>query len=560
MPISDFVRQVLQGIQAVGTDVAPLMGPNWAQNNLALQRMRAEQAAQAQQSDTQQSQFAQQQGLRQQEMDIRQAEFGQRQQDMLNQYDLALNKQGLRRVLPTAMDGLNQTGPGAPSQGAPSGPMAPTGTPGPVGTPQPQLGPLSAQQGQTGLSMNAAPSGNEGLAAQRMGSPTQASSAGGGVINPAAPPAVLPTAFTITNPITGKPERVEQISNQTPNEQMIPVPKEMQEFAGTTSMPLSSFQKFTQSMKELGIQMPGGKPEKALSEPERQEQSAAKAIAVAHGANPTGINSINDLPQEQQEEAWNKKTELGASEVDKAAKAAALQLKKDREERYANEKASDIDVMKDLRRDGQAIFDIKDKDQAARIRIAAAQEGLKLPTRQIPKQGQMADSDIAADQVQQQIGEMSRIADALGPSSFGPMMGRLNNAEGVWGAPLFDKDDPRAQLEQRFRTLATSLTIQETKLAGGGRASVQLFNAMKDITPGMRMDGAFLQGALKGTYDRAQMTKNSIKRWANGEIEDPYKQYSPYKKGDVVTLKGGSKIRLTSDPDEKGNFNHEPTQ
>src|SRR5712671_3363422 len=91
MPLTDFLKNFLQKlperIQYLGTDVAPLMGPNW-QQAITEEKTRNQQMAQAQQAQQNwQQQFAQQQ-----------AQFAAQQQHGQGQLQLEAIKAGLRQV------------------------------------------------------------------------------------------------------------------------------------------------------------------------------------------------------------------------------------------------------------------------------------------------------------------------------------------------------------------------------------------------------------------------------------------------------------------------------
>lgn len=557
MPISDFIQQVLQGVQAFGNAAPAFDTKNWSENLLRMQQMKQQQAEQAAAAQNQQGQQnLQEQHWRQQlaqQKAYQDAEIQNRQQELyLNA--LLHGAQPADAQQTPGGPGLYSGGNG-PSIGAGGGQTAPTGSP----APPPQIplatvrGLLNQDQQQSGgfgvNQPNQGPTGNAALAQQRFASPPTASA--GGVVIPAAPQAsptqgIAPTVFNIAG------HRL-QFPTDNSTESMANVPTSLQSLTDKKQMPLSDLFKLSEIARNTGIT----KADQPIKQPSRW----ADAMYAAMKEKYPNAKTLDDIPIPDLAAVQNRADEIQAGEAGREAKQARLDAQKQRADDIQAAHDSDSAVMDLVRRDGQALFDIKDNKQKDRILSQAKTEGIKLPSRQIPKQGQMTDSDIAADTVQQSINRMSTIARLLGPASFGPMIGRLENAEGDWGKPVFGKDDSRAQLEQEFRTLAVGLTAQETKLVGGGRASVQLYNAMKDITPNMRMDaGTFLQGAMKGTLARAQMTKNAIKRWSMGEIEDPYKQYSPNKKGDTVTLKDGRRVKLLSDPDAQGNADYAPVQ
>ena len=553
MALSDFVRSVLQNIQYAGTAVAPLMGNNWQQAAQEMQnRQMQQQQADAQAAQQQQANDFETQRLAQSKQ-YQDAEVEDRRQQILQGFS-KLGKVTLAEDQSPGGAGLQS---GGASLGAGGGAMQPNQPNVPPQIPT-TLGILNGMQGAPSQTPNAAnQSENAGLAQQRFaGAPTASQ---GGVVIPAASgtPAsnVVPTAFQFIGP-GGKKYNYTPGSDQS-DDPNISVPAELQGLAnGAKTLPLSQFRTLSEAAKSLGIQVSGAK---ATKEPNPWSSALDTAIKEKYPK----ANSLDDpqIPITERAGIQNRATEIQAGEAGAAAKEARQAALDQRAKDVQDAHDSDNAVMNLVKRDGQAIFDIKDEKQLHRIQAQADAQGIKLPTRQIPKQGQMADSDLAADSVQQTISRMSQIAKLLGPADFGAVGGRLLNAEGEWGSPVFAKDDMRSALEQEFRTLSVGLTAQETKLVGGGRASVQLFNAMKEITPSMKMDaGSFLQGAMRGTIARAQMTKTAIKHWSMGEIENPYKEFSPNKSGSIVTLKDGRKVKLTSDPDEKGNFSYVPAQ
>jgi len=572
MPISDFIRKVLLGTQASDQQAAQTEDPS---NPYQMAQQAQGQPPAPGLSDIMGGilhhviQAAIQPSLPNRQQDLREAQLGQQQsqfeqqmaaeqarantmtpyqramiQDAQDKMDIEMIKQGFRKKVPDG--GLQGQGPsfgGGGGQG-----VAPSQTgPDPISMMLPWKDTMQGAPSQTPNAANTqSPITTPGM---RATSPPTASA--GGVIAPAQPQTVtvrgnewIPPSGASSIPPIQVPEDLQDIYGKEP----IPV-----DSAAHAFQVRQDFAKMRESLKKPL----GGKEDDNV----RIERDAAQAVAKDHGVkDPSGIKAIGDLPLEQREEAWNRKADMHAGATAVAAKEAARAAAEARAKEVQEAHDSDTAVYGLVKRDGQALFDIKDTKQQQRIIAMAAKEGYKLPTRQIPKTGQMNDSLLAADTVQQSIRRMADIAKALGPNSFGAVAGRLLDAEGKWGSPMFTEDgDPRKQLEQDFRTLATGLTAQETKLVGGGRASVQLYNAMKEITPNMKMDlNTFLQGAMHGTFSRAQMTKNAIKRWAYGDIENPFTQFSPYKKGDIVTHKDGKRYKLTSDPDEKGNATFEP--
>lgn len=548
MPLTDFLKHFLQklpeNIQYLGTDVAPMLGPNWQQAIQQEQQRQLQMGLSQQQQENWEKQFGAQQAQQGQENQFRQG-----------QLQLGALEHNIIPYQPSQAQGgpgLTQNSPASPSLAGAKGGGSnqPTSQPGPSADPNAMLGNWGAfmngmqQAPSQGVNQpNQVPGGMAMSPSNRM--PSMGGDSGaGGAIAAAAPRPLVPTPFNIS----GLPGQYQQRP-----EAQIPVPPELQKEGFPATMPESQFkgiQQYIDTRERLAAL--AAKPGKEEKEPEAIQQTAAQLTAKAQGLQGT-FKRINDLPLEHQAAAWEKDRELRSSEADKINKQLAIQGQKDREEKYANQKASDTEVLGDIQRDPQGWFSIKDKDQQARVRTLAQQQGIRLPTREIKPNGQMADSLVAADTVQQQVDRMKQIATALGPASFGAMMGRLKNAEGDWGDPVFT-DPTRAGLEEEFRGYSRNLSAQEAKLVGGGRTSVVIYNAIKGVTPGQWMDPAILEGAFRQAVNRAQITKNAINRWQYGDISDPYKNFNDAT-GKFGTI-GGKRVRVTGHDDKTGKITY----
>jgi hypothetical protein len=547
MPLTDFLKNFLralpENVQYLGTQVAPLLGPNWQQAIQAEQQRQLQLGAAQQQQENWEKQFAAQQAQQQQ-----QAEFER------GRLSVEALRSGLRPQPAQTQGGPSLYGnqPAAPSFGggggvgaAPEVPNAP-----PSQTSITSIAPWlqmfgMQQQGGQGVNAPGQVTGAVTTPSMRMPAMGGASDAGGAVAPAAAP--VMPTPFNIPG-LQGQwgvqPEL--QVPMSPTLRQLLPgLPAQI------PASQLQHIQPYLDTLERM--QAKAITPEKEPSEPAAIQQTAAQLTAKEKGLTGT-FKRISDLPLENQEAAWEKDRELRQSESDKINKQLAIQAQKDREEKYANQKASDDEVLNDIQRDPQSWFSIKDKDQQARVRQLAKANNVKLPSREVKATGQIADSLIAADTIQQQVARMRQIATALGPTSFGAMMGRLKNAEGEWGDPVFT-DPLRAQLEEEFRGYSRNLSAQEAKLVGGGRTSVVIYNAIKGVTPGQWMDPAILEGAFRQAVNRAQMTKNAIKRWQFGDIDDPYANYnSPI--GQYGTI-GGKRVKITGHDPKTGLLTYE---
>jgi hypothetical protein len=403
---------------------------------------------------------------------------------------------------------------------------------------------MFGQQQQSGLSMNAPGQQPGGMptAASRM-APTGGASGGGGVASPA-----ISTVFNIGK---GQYQKLSGSDETT----SVDIPEKFRGlFGGQAKVdfkdPAMARQIQSEFIKDV---MAGGKPAKEPNKEADLMKSAAQLTADAHKLKGT-FNSINDLPLEHQAEAWNQHADLLGGEVAKAAKEARTQNQLDRSEKFRTEKASDQEALNMIKQDPFAWFDKSIiPDQKARLRLLAKDQGVTLPSR-APKEGMDKKIEIA-NEIQEQVQRMKAIAEALGPESFGAMIGRMKNAEGDWASPVFT-DPMRAQLEQEFRGHSKFLTLQEVSLFGGGRTAVQLFNEAKSVTPQQKQDMNFLTGSFRSTFNRAQMSKDAVRRYIYG-IDEPVG--TGRKKGDVVLIKG-IPHRLTSDRDKSGNFTAEPVR
>jgi len=433
--------------------------------------------------------------------------------------------------------GLNAT---APTMAEQPGPM---GTPRQPPTPQDSmtnLMPLMSMlmpgggQGQTGVGMNTPQQVSGGM-------PTPASrtapTVGGGVTSPAESPVID----------FGGGMRYEKIPDAA--ETMVPTNAAAVKAGFKSAYPMSEYKVIQPTLEKFMAQdvpkTPAGKEADLM-------KSAAQMTAKEAGLDPTKFNSINDLPLEHQEKAWDKHADLLGGDVAKAAKEARTQNQLDRAKKYQDEKASDQEVLNDIKRDPLAWFSKNiPLDQKPRIRSAAKEAGITLPTRE-PTDPMKIKIEVA-NEIQAQVQRMRAIAEALGPQSFGAMIGRMKNAEGDWGNPIFT-DPLRASLEQEFRGHSKFLTAQEVQLFGGGRTAVALYNMLKSATPQQMQDMPFLTGSFNSTFNRAQQSKDGVRRYAYG-IDEPVG--TGRKKGDVVLIKG-IPHRLTSDRDKSGNFEAEP--
>jgi len=561
MPITDFLRSFVEALSYAG------MSPQ-QQHEALLRKQQLQMEQQAGQADAEQKErmFQAQygpQGRYAQELDLR------RQQQMIDLIRGGAYPQG---AMPAGNAANLQGGPGLSATG-PTTAEAPTPTTIPPPVPNatsrggdstavslmPFLNMMGLQQ-SGGQNVNAATQqGGPTTPASRV-APTGATSGGGGVISPAAAPMpsaspAAPNVFNFTGP--GNKSIPFVLPNQTTDDPMIPVLPEVAAklgYGNVSQIPKSQYAPNEALFREATMQS-------ILPKPAREPDMKAQAMLTAvQEVNPKG-QTIEDVPAEQRGKVFDRAIDLQAGELGRQQKEANLAAAKDREQKVQDARASDDAMYAILHNDGQALFDIKDNAQKDRMLVRAKAEGFQLPTRQIPKQGQMADGLLAANVVQRAASRMEAIARALGPEDFGAVIGRLNNAEGKWGATFFKKDDARAELEQDFRLQSAAIAAQETKLLGGGRASVMLFNIIRDVSARPALAPALLKGALRGTEARAQMTKDSVNDWAYGRSEKPFvPNTSTYKKGDVVTLKSGARVRLLADPDKDGNAPHEPVQ
>jgi hypothetical protein len=524
MPISDFIRNFLQNVQYLGT------GVGWTPQQQAELRARDERQQVGQQA---QSNWEQQFGANEAERKARMD------QEAMRTYFEGLKIPGMD-VQPPASGTPSFTTSG-PSMGGGGGqgasPEVPNSPPQSIlPTFGQMMGDLASQgqQGQTGSPLNAPgaiPSGVTSTGNRLL--PTGASSGGGGVVSPAH--SVIPTPFNIPG-VHGLPGlQYTPPSETAPGNMEVPA-----NIATKLGMPAGVKLPPSQYMEAIKAAAAMEKPGKEPTKEEDQQRTASQLVAKENNLTGT-FKRIADLPLEHQAAAWEQVTQLNASAADKEIKAARLQADKDRNEKYKNQKASDNEVLTELKDNPQVWFNKSlTDDQRARVRAAAEQSGIRVPTAE-PTQ-KMKDKVESADEIQRQLNIMKQIAGEIGMENFGGVLGRMTNAEGAWGTPWFTKDPRLQTLEQEFRNHSRLLTMQEVQAFGGGRTAVQLYNAVRGVTPQAIQSGPVLQGAFEATARRAQQTKDAVKAYMYG---DAYKTPSQYTEGQVIKHKGKN-IKITN--------------
>src|SRR5579859_629942 len=521
MPISDFVRNFLQNVQYAGT------GIGWTPEQQAEMRARSERQAAGQQAqENWQKQFAAQQDARQQAQEEAQGRLF---AELLKNPDIQMAPNARTEAEPSLTGAGPSLGGGGGVQGAVQA------TPQPFPTLPQMLAEQAAggQQQQPGFGVNAPGALPSGITTPSDRVPTaNGASGGGGVVQPAR------TSIPLNLPGLGsKFPNLQYTSPGAPaGKEEKPVPDALADKFGLPhgiTLP-------PQQLAELAVKSASIEKPKEPSKEEGQQQTAAQMVAQAEGLKGS-FKHITDLPLEHQAKAWDQLTQLNASEADKEIKAARLQKQQADTEKYADQKAADGEVVKELQENPQVWFNKSIPDaQRARVRIAASAAGIRIPTAE-PTQ-KMKDKLEAADEIQRQVNIMRNIAQELGPANFGAVIGRMTNAEGAWGTPILTKDPRTATLEQEFRNHSRLLTMQEVQAFGGGRTAVQLYQAVKGVTPQPTQSFPILEGAFNGTMRRAQQTKDAIKAYMYG---DALKTPSPYKEGQTVMYKG-KPVKITN--------------
>lgn len=376
----------------------------------------------------------------------------------------------------------------------------------------------AGQQGQTGHAVNGA--------AQVAPSTTPGNRLPGA--NPAAPSmGALGPLFNLGN-LAGRPLNVQQFgaSNEESPSIEFTVPPSMTGGSAPQKIKVPINKDTNASTVELLKLFGGGTKPSKLGAPEAQMRSAAQQVAQAHGLPIDQFEHPNDLPVDMQKEAWSNYNDLRMTDLEKQQKQELLDAEKEKNKQFAEARASDSAVMDLLKRDPM-YFDhkhIPDQKQYDRILTQAAEQGVKLPTRTpTPK---MDEASNTADELQMQTKRIESLAQQVGWQNFGAIIGRLKIGEGKIGEPLITidkpsaKGTPQAQLESELRDHLNFLTLQETKLFGGGRTAVMLVNMVKTTSPQQWQSQPLFQGALTAAYNRAQITKNAVKRYAFGDTDE----------------------------------------
>jgi len=524
MPLTDFLKNFLQklpeNIQYLGTDVAPLMGPNWQQAIQSEQQRQMQMGAAQQQQENWEKQFGAQEQQRQQQNQFQQGQL------MLEAIRNNLIPQGAQPQRTPGGPGLNGGGAN-PSFGAGGGAgAAPTQAPSPDPSNMSSIAPFMAmlsgagQQQTGGQSVNAAgQTAPGGQPPMRMPGMSGDSGGGGG--------ATVPSAFNIPG-INGP-----MIPKQEPVVPLHPdIVKAWPELAQKypNGMPISQYKNLEpQFDKMLGV---GAKGEGAKDNP--------KEVMVQSRLVAAGIPGDWRQVAKTNPDAYAKAV---AEAEDLSNPQLALQ-RREQEQNLADklklaesEKNNAIAYWDRVKADPSAWFD-KEEDKKTRTYTEqlAKQRGEENFIPKKPLDTVRQQSEAFAMDVLSGNNKLRSIASELmqeDPAAFGAIAGRWNETLTHIGAPV--GRTPKANyLINAFLDNINPLLARDTKQLSGGRAAIQMMNMLKQSFPTLHTN----PGALAAAFDTADgIAKNTIRdnRLFSYGITDPKKFYP----GEELSHKSG---------------------
>lgn len=500
MPLTDFLKSFLQklpeNIQYLGTDVAPLMGPNWQQAMQAEQERQLRLAAGEQQQANWEKQFgAQQQHARTQE-DIEQGK-------LFSDYI----RSGWMPQQAPENRGLQGAGPSfGAGGGVTASPETPIGADPSITSLAPWLSMFnSGQQGVSGQAINGA--GNQPGAvgpSNRMPGAAGASEAGG-VILPAMSIPGLPGTPMIPPP----PTRIQ------------PLPDEVADFFKLPHGVQLPVQQFTLMMDTYARVK-----ERQVKEPTQLLDVQAQMRMLDptyHGTPEQAAIEKPDLFNKAKTGIWEREHPdvIAAREATLAAQRDKLQLSKD--EQANGRSLLDRTLMNGMAW-GMGKEDDKEHEAAKKI---AREEGLPIPTAKLDDKEQQRVT--AAYRMQGANDYLKNLAFQImkrDPSgqAFSAMMGKWDEKKAEWGiAPRMD-DPELSKLIAQFVDGSNNLVIQEGAVQGGGRIAIQLLHMLKGIAPSVGQNPSVLTGSFRNNEFQVKNTLEQAQRFIWG-VPDPKKPY-----------------------------------
>lgn len=481
MPISDFIRSVLNNVQYFGTNVAPLFSPNWAQIIEKRRQDEENQGALASQSDLEERKFQQQQQYQNAQIqDVQERNKNEAAKTLADLYS-----RGFRDVQGApGGPGLNEDG-ASPSFGAGGG-TVPPGTPNVVPQIPTALGILNGMQQAPSQGVNSANATTNTPTPAVRANPTGATSGGGGVVSPA-----VPTVFNILGHHL-------QYSPPDQTEGQYPVPDALKQLMGTHAASMKDINTASELATRLGII---GQPKPPAKEPNLAADAMTTAIQEV---NPKG-KTITDVDPDKRAAVLERARilEKGPTDAMKTQKDK-LEMAKAQNELDAFKATKSPEAINNLvgmmKRNPDLYDEIKDKDQQGMVAQEwSKQTGMPLPTKLDADAKKGEGYARTTGNVLNRV--MSMADDPTVLKRIGPYLGRLGQGEQSLGNTFNQLPDSEKSFIQNFRSDLNYLYLQEGKTIFGGRPPVLLINMLKSSSPNVNQVLPLMRGSFRAVQD-----------------------------------------------------------